>query len=87
MIRDRLISGSVGTVIYYGFQCNAAARSLFLSVCLINGLAGTVVPFWEWFDRSENKVILFFVLSPGQHPTDDVFCRNGASFSSLPRPS
>jgi len=58
-----LISGSVGTVIYYGFQCNAAARSLFLSVCLINGVAGTVIPFWEWFDRRENKKwrIVFFL--------------------------
>jgi len=58
-----LISGTVGTVVHYGFQCNTNARGIFLVICLINGLAGTIVPFWEWFDRSENKKwrIVFFV--------------------------
>ena len=57
ILRYRLISGSVGTIIYYGFQCNTNARSVFLICCLINGLAGTVIPFWDWFDRKENKVL------------------------------
>ena len=52
----RLISGSVGTVVYYGFQCNTAPRNIFLIICLLNGLAGTVIHFWDWFDRSQNKV-------------------------------
>ncbi|KAI0305664.1 hemolysin-III related-domain-containing protein [Multifurca ochricompacta] len=50
-----LISGTVGTVVYYGFQCNTQTRSIFLIICLINGLAGTVIPFWDWFNSSENK--------------------------------
>ncbi|KAH8992802.1 HlyIII-domain-containing protein [Lactarius hatsudake] len=50
-----LISGSVGTIVYYGFQCNTNMRSIFLLICLINGLVGTVIPFWDWFNRSENK--------------------------------
>jgi hypothetical protein len=64
ILRDRLISGSVGTIVYYGFQCNANARSVYLIGCLINGLAGTVIPFWDWFDRPENKVLVF-TLSTG----------------------
>ncbi|KAN0105494.1 hemolysin-III related domain containing protein [Russula decolorans] len=60
-----LISGSVGTIVYYGFQCNTDARSIFLIGCLINGFAGTVIPFWDWFDRAENKKwrIVFFLSS------------------------
>lgn len=58
----RLISGTVGTVVHYGFQCNTHARSIFLVICLINGLAGTIIPFWDWFDRNENKV--FIIVSP-----------------------
>jgi adiponectin receptor len=59
ILHDRLISGSVGTIIYYGFQCNTNARGIFLIGCLLNGIAGTVIPFWDWFDRAENKVFVF----------------------------
>ena len=62
IFRHRLISGSVGSIVYYGFQCNTNARSVFLICCLINGLAGTVIPFWDWFDRAENKVFVFILL-------------------------
>ena len=55
---NRLISGSVGTIIYYGLQCNTTARNIFLAICLINGLAGTVIPFWDWFDKTENKACI-----------------------------
>lgn len=58
IVHDRLISGSVGSIIYYGFQCNTNARSIFLIGCFINGFAGTVLPFWDWFDRTENKVFV-----------------------------
>jgi hypothetical protein len=71
---DRLISGSVGTVIYYGFQCNSTHRTVFLSICLINGLAGTVIPFWDWFDKGENKVcILYATFCHEQHLVDDMY--------------
>jgi adiponectin receptor len=52
----RLISGSVGTVVYYGFQCNTNLRRMYLLICMISGLIGAVVPFWDWFNGSENKV-------------------------------
>jgi hypothetical protein len=71
ILRDRLISGSVGTIVYYGFQCNTAAQSVFLISCLINGVAGTVIPFWDWFDRTENKVSVYILLHE-QHLTDDI---------------
>jgi adiponectin receptor len=62
-LHNRLISGSVGTIVYYGFQCNTNPRNVFLIICLLNGLAGTVVSFWDWFDGNENKVyILIFSL-------------------------
>ena len=69
ILRYRLISGSVGSIVYYGFQCNTNARSVFLICCLINGLAGTVIPFWDWFDRAENKVFVFILLH--EHLADD----------------
>lgn len=46
----------MGTVVYYGFQCNTNLRRIYLLICLINGLIGAVVPFWDWFNGSENKV-------------------------------
>ncbi|KAI0277384.1 hemolysin-III related-domain-containing protein [Russula aff. rugulosa BPL654] len=61
-----LISGSVGTIIYYGFQCNTNARS-------------TVIPFWDWFDRAENKKwrIIFFLSSTDLYPICHiVYCRS-----------
>ncbi|KAI9453644.1 HlyIII-domain-containing protein [Russula earlei] len=60
-----LISGSVGTVVYYGFQCNTSARSAFLIICILNGLAGTVASFCNSFDGERNKKwrIVFFVSS------------------------
>ncbi|KAH9978680.1 hemolysin-III related-domain-containing protein [Lactifluus volemus] len=61
-----LISGSIGTVVHYGFQCNTVARTVHLTMCLINALGGTMIAFLDWFDQSENKVfmkwrIVFFV--------------------------
>ncbi|KAI0266726.1 HlyIII-domain-containing protein [Gloeopeniophorella convolvens] len=49
-----LISGSVGTIIHYAFQCDTDTRNMFFTACLINGIAGTALPFWDWFNRSEN---------------------------------
>jgi len=71
--RDRLISGSVGTIVYYGFQCNTNMRSIFLLICLINGLVGTVIPFWDWFNRSENKV-RYLPCSYERCPYGNVYC-------------
>ena len=29
---------------------------MYLLICLINGLIGGILPFWDWFDGSKNKV-------------------------------
>lgn len=52
----RLISASVGTVVHYGFRCNRDARFIFLVICLVSGIAGTVLPFTEWFNRPSSRV-------------------------------
>ncbi|PCH36142.1 HlyIII-domain-containing protein [Wolfiporia cocos MD-104 SS10] len=58
-----LISASVGTVVHYGYQCNPTTRSVFLTLCLIMGISGSVLPFTEWFNRYEYRKyrITFFV--------------------------
>ena len=78
----RLISGTVSTVVYYGFQCNTNLRRIYLFICMISGLIGAVVPFWDWFNASENKVR--FLPSPHVLYGSHLFCRNGVlSYSSL----
>ena len=52
----RLISASVGTVVYYGFQCRQAERDAFLLLCLAVGVSGSIVPFTNWFNQREYKV-------------------------------
>lgn len=58
-----LISASVGTVVWYGFQGHEAARNNFLVVCLVMGFLGSVFPFMDWFNdiRYRNYRILFFL--------------------------
>jgi len=38
----------------------------------MNGLAGTVIPFWDWFDKSENKACILNFLRE-RHFIDDMF--------------
>ena len=55
----RLISASVGTVVYYGFQdCHPDVGNAFLVCCLMTGVAGNAFPFFKWFDQTEYKVII-----------------------------
>jgi len=58
-----LISASVGTVVYYGFQCNVAVRNLFLALCFAMGLSGSICPFMAWFNEYEYRLhrIAFFL--------------------------
>jgi len=61
-----LISGSVATVVHYGFQCNTNLRRIYLLICFISGLIGAVVPFWDWFNGSKNKkwrIIIFLSMT------------------------
>ncbi|KAG2148637.1 hemolysin-III related-domain-containing protein [Suillus bovinus] len=51
-----LISASVGTVVYYGFQnCHPEVGNAFLVCCLMTGIAGNAFPFFKWFDQAEYK--------------------------------
>ncbi|OBZ70865.1 Uncharacterized protein C30D11.11 [Grifola frondosa] len=58
-----LISASVGTVVYYGFQCYPTACNIFLCLCLAMGVSGSILPFTGWFNQYEYRLyrILFFV--------------------------
>jgi hypothetical protein len=53
---NRLISASVGTVAYYGFQCRPDLCKCFLLCCFLMGLAGNVVPFMSWFNEYRYRV-------------------------------
>jgi len=51
-----LISASVGTVVYYGFQhCRPDVGNAYLVCCLMTGIAGNTFPFFKWFDQTEYK--------------------------------
>ena len=52
----RLISASVGTVVYYGFQGHDTARNNFLMLCLVMGVLGSILPFMEWFNDIKYRV-------------------------------
>lgn len=52
----RLISASVGTVVYYGFQCYPQIGRIFLVCCLLTGIAGNIFPFMDWFNTYEYRV-------------------------------
>ncbi|TRM59324.1 hemolysin-III related-domain-containing protein [Schizophyllum amplum] len=60
-----LISASVGTVVYYGFQDPQyfGIRNSFLSLCFLTGLAGNIFPFMQWFNEYKYRGyrILFFL--------------------------
>ena len=51
-----LISASVGTVVHYGLYCHETQRALFLSLCVVLAVLGTLFPFMEWFDKFEYRV-------------------------------
>ncbi|KAF8893466.1 hemolysin-III related-domain-containing protein [Infundibulicybe gibba] len=50
-----LISASVGTVVYYGFQCHPGLGNAFLGLCFLMGVAGNLFPFMEWFNQYEYR--------------------------------
>ena len=52
----RLISASVGTVVYYGFQCHPSLGTFFLTCCFLTGAAGNVFPFLKWFNDPVYRV-------------------------------
>lgn len=58
-----LISASIATVVYYGFSCRQAAFSIYLSMTILAGLAGSILPFMQWFNERKHKKwrIVFFL--------------------------
>ena len=52
----RLISASVGTVVYYGFQCHPNLGNFFIACCFLTGVAGNVFPFQRWFNDPAYRV-------------------------------
>jgi len=58
-----LISASVGTVVYYGFQCYPHIGQTFLVFCLLMGIAGHIFSFMDWFNTYEYRMwrISFFL--------------------------
>lgn len=52
----RLISASVGTIVWYGMQCSPKTCDMFLGFCLVMGVAGTILPFCDWFNDNTYRV-------------------------------
>ncbi|CAE6416767.1 unnamed protein product [Rhizoctonia solani] len=51
-----LISASVSGVVYYGFACQPAIMRFYISIAIMTGIAGSILPFQAWFDERKNKV-------------------------------
>lgn len=51
-----LIAASVGTVVHYGFYCHETPRALFLLLCVVLAVLGTIFPFMDWFNKYEYRV-------------------------------
>ncbi|CAG8507760.1 3834_t:CDS:2 [Acaulospora colombiana] len=50
-----LISASIATVVYYSFSCRKMAFSIYLSMNILAGLAGSILPFMQWFNERKHK--------------------------------
>ncbi len=53
---SRLISASVASVVYYAFSCRKVAFSIYLSLTIFAGIAGSILPFMQWFNERKYKV-------------------------------
>ncbi|KAG8904481.1 hypothetical protein FRC01_008709, partial [Tulasnella sp. 417] len=58
-----LISASVATCVYYGFDCHPNWMIAYIGLTVVTAIAGSVAPFQAWFDERKNKMkrIAFFV--------------------------
>ncbi|KXN90864.1 hypothetical protein AN958_03518 [Leucoagaricus sp. SymC.cos] len=50
-----LISASVATTVYYGYQCHPKVGHAFEVLCFMMGLLGNVLPFMTWFNQNEYR--------------------------------
>ena len=53
---SRLISASIGSIVYYGFNCHPNIGNIFLALSFAAGLAGNIFPFMTWFNQTEHRV-------------------------------
>ncbi|CAE6473771.1 unnamed protein product [Rhizoctonia solani] len=53
-----LISASVSGVMYYGFACQPAIMRFYISIAIMTGIAGSILPFQGWFNERRNKALL-----------------------------
>ena len=61
----RLISASIGTIVFYGFQhCYPRVGHAFLCLCFLTGLAGNIFPFMAWFNQHKYRVSVSLCISP-----------------------
>jgi channel protein (hemolysin III family) len=67
-----LISASVFCAVYYGFYCDPMKARLYMSAVGLAGLVGFVLPWFDWFDRKEYRLvrlgIFIFMAAVGVFP-------------------
>ncbi|KAF8319336.1 HlyIII-domain-containing protein [Clavulina sp. PMI_390] len=58
-----LISASVQSIVFYGFKTDVWELRIYTGLSILTGLAGSVVPFMNWFNDRRNKKwrIVFFL--------------------------
>ncbi|BFZ55701.1 inc metabolism membrane protein [Savitreella phatthalungensis] len=58
-----LIAASIVTMEYHGFYCSPGYQAAYVGFTAALGLMGIVIPWFEWFDRVENRHyrIMFFL--------------------------
>lgn len=58
-----LISASVATCVYYGFDCHPNWMMAYIGLTVLTAIAGSVAPFQAWFDERKYKMkrVAFFL--------------------------
>jgi adiponectin receptor len=51
-----LISASIATFCWYAFSCRRFALTVYLSTNIACGIAGSILPFMQWFNARKHKV-------------------------------
>lgn len=51
-----LISASIATFCWYAFSCRRIALTVYLSTTIACGIAGSILPFMQWFNARKHKV-------------------------------
>lgn len=77
-----LIAASVGTVAHYGFRCHPHIGHVYLFLCLMSGIAGSVFPFMDWFNQRKHKVSRSCFQLCIRMVLTGVLCRDGGLCSS-----